>query len=105
MRMTPIPQQAGAHEAEQLLQLGILKHEKYIELYQLIQLQNNTRIRIDQLTNELKLSINSSYNYSPISHLEIIANDLNLIKRKKDSAADSDSKGKRVDPMQPTPSP
>lgn len=105
MKMIPITPPATSSQIDQLLELELIKHDNYKELYQLIQLERNTRLRIDQLIIKLKLNKNASYNYSPVSPLETLISDLNIIKRKKDSTSETSKTENGADHNRPTPSP
>ena len=70
MRINPTPQKTETEEIEKILKLEISKHEKYKDLYTLIQIEQNNRIKIDRLMENLGLCARTGYDYIPMSPSE-----------------------------------
>lgn len=102
MRMRPLADNTLTEELEKTLQLEILKHEKYKELYQLIKLERTNRSRIDTLMSELGLERIKGYEFSPLSPLEVLTRDMEKIKEKSDGAKESSTQTGRTLNKRPT---
>lgn len=84
MKATSIPKEIQTAEIEKILQLEIIKHEKYRELYSLLKLEQLNRAKIRALMAELSLCPPSDYSYSPMSPSERFITGINKkIKNKK----------------------
>ncbi|MFF7065582.1 hypothetical protein [Pseudomonas sp. NPDC008258] len=90
MRMKPIPACTSQDELDKVVQLKISEHQKYQELYTLIQTERFTRGRIETLMLELGLKNCTDYRQIPISPLDLIRASLsNESQDNKDGAKDS----------------
>ncbi|MNC03401.1 hypothetical protein D3C75_508080 [compost metagenome] len=104
MRINPSPQKTETEEIEKVLKLEISKHEKYKDLYTLIQIEQKNRIEIDRLMENLGLCARTGYDYIPMSPSERLNADT---KKKTKKKKDDDSEGSTAKPaqqQQPTPS-
>lgn len=90
MRITPTPKEIQNSEIEKILQLEILKHDKYRELYSLLRLEQSNRAKIRLLMEELALYTTSDYSRSPMSPSERVNCEIN--KKTKEKKSD-DSEG------------
>ncbi|MBD8789890.1 hypothetical protein [Pseudomonas viridiflava] len=85
MKATSIPKEIQNTEIEKILQLEIIKHEKYRELYSLLKLEQSNRAKIRLLMAELALCAPSDYSYSPMSPSERFNTDVNKKTKNKKS--------------------
>lgn len=90
MKAISIPKEIQIAEVEKILQLEIIKHEKYRELYSLLKLEQTNRAKIRLLMTELSLCTPSDYSYSPMSPSERFNAEINKKTKKKES---DDSEG------------
>lgn len=88
MRATPTPKEIHIAETENILQMEIIKHKKYTELYSLLKLEQSNRAKIRLLMTELALFIPPDYSYSPMSPSERLNIDIN--KKTKNKKSDDD---------------
>lgn len=85
-----MPACTSKDELDKIVQLKIIEHEKYQELYTLIQTERLTRNRIETLMLELGLKSCTDYRQPPNSPLDLIRTSLsNKSKDTKDGAKDS----------------
>lgn len=73
MRMKPMPGRANQDELDKIVQLKINRHDKYKELYTLVQIERSTRAKIEGLMIELGLKIDCDYGYTPTSPSERVS--------------------------------
>ena len=85
MKATLIPEEIQTAEIEKVLQLEIIKHEKYRELYSLLKLEQSNRAKIRLLMAELAVCAPSDYSYSPMSPSERLNTDINRKTKNKKS--------------------
>jgi predicted transcriptional regulator len=96
MKITSTPQLISIEAVDKVLQVEISKHEKYKQLYKLLQIEQSNKIKIESLMFELNLCTRPGYDYIPMSPSERIKAD--TAKRTKNKQGD-DANGSEDKPI------
>lgn len=96
MKITSTPQLISTEAVDKILQVEISRHEKFKQLYKLLQIEQSTKIKIESLRLELNLFTRPGYDYIPMSPSERIKAD--TTKRTKNKQGD-DANGSEDKPI------